>query len=673
MQPPATPPSRTVPEFVYDRAAGAGVPIAVEPLLYYVYGDEMDKAVSAHESTVRFETVVTKLAAGGHGYDDVLAFMQFGALQNSGMLGHEPAVTQAMHDAFAGAVRDGSWTPSDTAALVAAESAPGHSLMLAVGSVSGYLANLTGPHADETRAAFARESVAQAEVAHTPEVSGLFYAQAASALGAMAPAALKHTLDEMRASDPNAIARLAYGATGGTTLLAEREDAVNRLYPGAVAANGLGSMIRSLADSGARPELVDAVSGVSQYLSEKEATAAERSLLANDGKTGLRDALEHATRFEPGMRSNFEALLQAYQQGDGLSPNGMNLFANLARAEMGGSAHDADAKTFGATIGNVVGHIAVDLARSTPGSDAALRQDFGRDAFGERSAAAQESAAARTLGNIIGQLKNGLDQDFDGRNDAAVNRQAQITGTIATISAVVGAAGRAPGPQAGALGTFAATLGVIQTQIPRDHALTSEEAQATLRTLTDGVQTLLARDPALLDQFKNGLSDATTWGRDDDQQRARTNASQAAAQAGGFAGRFVRDIVSPEPREPAPAALLTPRELTPAVRSAVEAYNADPERRGPPLPPPRDEASVRAWNDGTHRPQPTEGTLLKLDVKGEEEFALYAVHGGRGTFTVVDPTKDLAGYRPDDLVGLRVHLDANGTLEPVAHAPQLAR
>jgi len=649
---------------------------SLDPLnaVKYVAGDTMIDPTTPDERTARFEALVHGVGGGAQGYAGVLAAMEYGARSNLPVPGLHGGSVDRMHAAFDAAVRDGAWTDVQTKALVAAEVAHG-TTPGQIGAVSGYLNALTGPGADATRATFARESIAAARGLGDaqPERTALLYAQAAQALGPMQPAALRATLDQLRAGDRDAVAKLTYGALGGSAELeAAHEAGRDGLETMPIA--GVGQIVRTLSTSGAQSELVDAVHGVSQYLTEKRGTPAETMLLKNDAKTGLRDALAAATRYEPGGRSDFDALLRANRDASGLSTDGMNLQANLARVELGGSAHDATSQRYGETVGNVMGHLAADLARSTPGQDTSLQQDFGRHAFGNGPAAQQETSAARTLGNLVGEMREGLNQDFDVKSAAATARQLQLTSALGKIAGDAKDAAMIPGPQAEALKTFSLVVDHIKEQIPRDRTLTSEEAHALSDRLETSVKDLLERRPDLQAEFKNGLSDAATLGRDIDEHAKRLSSNKAAAREGGMIGRALRDVVALEPHEPSAPKAATAGELASAVREAVKEHNAHLAPHQTHLREPATDAAIETAREGSKRSGHLTGTLLEAEVGGQK---MYFLHTGRGQYLPLDPVKDLHGIeptvrghdgRPQSAVNEVVDLKADGTIVPPQQA-----
>ena len=584
------------------------------------------------EATSRLEYMREHFSRdGAAGYPALAVTLERGQTYNTGYTSGDPAVAATFRGAFSNLVNEGAWTAADTKGIVAAE-ADHRTGVMEAHTIGKYFTALQGPNAREARADFVRESYAAAarlEVGQ-PGSGAALYAQTTQVLGSMKAPELIANLDALRAGDRDAVAKLAYGSMGGTAQLAANLETGNRVHPGTYAADGLGKMLGTLADAKAQSELQQAVHGVSEYMTEKRGTSAETAVLEHDGQTDLRSALERASEFTPGGRSNFSALLEANHDATGLSgqislDGGMDLIANLSRAELGGSQHDASANRHKENLGNVIGTLAVDLAVSTPGQDGRLERDFGRGAFSGNDAETRELAAARTLGNTFAQIDAGLNQDFDIRNQAAQERQEALKGAFEKIAALSEAGAKLKTPASEHLEALAGAAEKIADQIPRDRVLTSEHTREYLKELGSSVNTLLDGRPDLQNQFKNGLNDTTTWQYNADKAREREAVNEAADVSGGLAGRFVAKIVAPQTVEPKGPPPLTKEEAFDPLRGAIDRYNADPAHKGHSLPQPSDPNALRMRGDGPTAKYNQTGTMLQFDVGGgEREYAMYA-------------------------------------------------
>lgn len=204
--------------------------------------------------------------------------------------------------------------------------------------------------------------------------------------------------------------------------------------------------------------------------------------------------------------------------------------------------------------------------------------------------------------------------------------------------------------------------------------LTSEHTREYLKELGSSVNTLLDGRPDLQNQFKNGLNDTTTWQYNADKAREREAVNEAADVSGGLAGRFVAKIVAPQTVEPKGPPPLTKEEAFDPLRGAIDRYNADPAHKGHSLPQPSDPNALRMRGDGPTAKYNQTGTMLQFDVGGgEREYAMYAMHNGRGSYTLLDPVKDLHSVPPNaldssghdvSLVDRQVNLSPNGVVTP---------
>jgi hypothetical protein len=219
----------------------------------------------------------------------------------------------------------------------------------------------------------------------------------------------------------------------------------------------------------------------------------------------------HALRFASDGRSRLIALLDANQAGYGLSPEGMRLIVDLVREEAATNAPVADARAFGMAAGTVAATIAVDLANATPSADSDLRRDFGPHAFGLTSPSEQERGAGETLGDLVGQLRNGVSEAESG-GKAGSRLDAQSAGMVDALTTEIRTAARRPRSGTELIRRVASTLD------RRTSGASGGTPEGALDGVSGACSELLAENEPAQSEYRTGLQSATRWAVDDERE-----------------------------------------------------------------------------------------------------------------------------------------------------------
>ena len=647
-------------------------------------------AKTADERANRFSDVRAALGGSDLGYDAMIEVMRTGQAPILNAYGGGQ-VSSRMHEAFAHNVADGRFADADVRALVASQARLGGSeqltqaagaehpgLTTAFARTSSYFEQLGGDaRSRDVRSTFVEASLESATaIANVrPATAAQLYAQAANSLANLTTAEIQSHLIAMTHREGNdAIGRFAIGATSG---LAERAKPVDFPTPNGhveYRADGLSRLMLKLnesivesravgrADTQAEAMSAQLFTGTSTFLTAARGTELDHDLAANDACTGLRHALNDT------MSRNFPAVLRqnSERDGEGLTTGrggGLQTMESYARFEFSATddAHGRDtAGEAQRVIGTTLGTIAGDVLKGERDGGRDLRHDFGPATFGDSAHASAN--ATTTLAQMMGAVKNGLNQDFDQRYDANLHAQhetqrvfetsAMIAKTIGTIAGKVGGAEAVPFVEAAA--KIAETIGKnvpLQTTVVSDRTVAYDELASEFRSaLSRG-----RANEGLIDGFRAGTNDATTsWvGYVTDRSQTLANHEAETTQRTTL-GRILSTthIVAP-PQSVAPQAKpesIAPERVADRLDRAIADYNRDHQRG--PLPPRR---TVSEW-DGS----PRQGTILRLTDD------TYAISTGRGSYETFD-TGMTHGVHPT--AGGLANLGRDGTLHDVpSHA-----
>jgi hypothetical protein len=599
----------------------------------------------------------------------------------------DPAINDNAHATFQKAVTDGAIGPDDGKALVdgqvqrfSGDNAPATpdqpkvgeahvGLGRSFGELSSYIDTLGhDTRSNFVRTAFLHEAIDQALAlrAKAPAVAAQLYAEAANAMADLPPAEVKAELADIARKDgPQGVARFAAGAASGEADRAKPVDVPVGRYE--FRADGLGVVmqkINALVEQGQQSRKFDRAAetmggqlftGTTGFLSEARGSEQDHLLADYDARTGLRQAM-NAT-----MRTNFDAVFRqnAMQDGEGLRyPGaGFDTITSYARFQFGakGDAYGrATASEAAEVLGQKLGSLEADLLKAARDGGADLRRDFGAGTFGDR--AHEQANAALTMGQLIGAVRNGINQDFDVRADRSKSNQAEMQGSYEFEAKVMSYAGKVAGEEAkpffeGAEKIFEA----LKTATPQTVTAESGRGEQFKMMERDFADALAKYRPNLnlVKQLEDGRSHANSeWAEyKNDREHAQTNAAELGSQKGLLSQLMTKHLV-PQPDDPAkplPHEELPKNEVERRTTEAVDKYNAAHHDK---LPKPSD---IGEWNGAAQK-----GVVLQI---GPED---YVISAGRGNYRHFD-TEQTHGVHPvpDRLADLNpdgtIHQNVRGT------------
>ena len=619
---------------------------------------------TADQSAKAMLDVRTALGNDAVGRQKFVQVLEMG--QQVTLKGLDPEVGNRAHAAFALSVANGTIGPDDAKGLVDAQierlggDTPRPSpdttkvgqahegMTRPFAQLSSYV-DAVG-HDDKgnaVRAAFAHECIDKAIALRdkSPTISAALYADAANAIGDLPPAQVKAELADIARKDgPQGIARFAAGATSGEAERAKPIDVPAGRYE--FRADGLANVMQKVngqIEAGQRGNQPDVAaesmggqlfSGTTAFLNAARGSELDHNLSGNDDRTGLRGAM-NAT-----MRGDFPAVFRQNAQPDGeglVAPGGgFDTISAYARFEFGapGDAHGrGTANEASQVLGQKLGTLQGDLLKAERDGGADLRRDFGAGTFGDR--AHEQGNGAMVLGEMIGAVRNGINQDFDVRADRAGSDQKEMREGFERTSKLVQWAGKAAGEEAGpvfekASQVFDALANATPQQITADsgRGVQFDDLERGFR----GSFSTFRPNHDLTNRVADGSDHANTeWAHyKNDREHEKTNEMQQDSQA-GLLSKFLAKHMLPTPDDPAkpvPHQEMPKKDVENLTADAVEKYNASHKDK---LPKP---AEVGEWNGTTQK-----GVVLQI---GPDD---YVISAGRGSYRHFD-TEQTHGVHP---------------------------
>lgn len=592
----------------------------------------------------------------------------------------DPAINENARATFQKAVTDGALGPEDAKSLIdgqverlggnetpatpdralVGEEHPGFAKSCA--ELSSYIDALGhDARSNAVRTAFLHEALDQAIALRVkaPAVAAHLYAEAANAMADLPPAELKAELADIARKDgPQGVARFAAGAASGEADRAKPADTPSGIYT--FRADGLAAVmqkVNGLVEAGQRTGKLDQAAasiggqlftGTTAFLNDARGSEQDHNLADYDARTGLRQAM-NAT-----MRTNFDAVFRqnAMRDGEGLSfPNaGFDTITAYARFEFGakGDAHGrATADEAAHVIGQKFGSLEADLLKAGRDGGADLRRDFGTGTFGDR--AHEQPNAALTLGQMIGAVRNGINQDFDVRADRSKSNQAELQEGFEFEAKVMNYAGKVAGEEVKPFfETAEKVFDALKNATPQTVTADSGRGEQ-FKTMEREFTAALSKyrpNQNLTKLFEDGLAHANTEWADYGNQRkeAQTNAAELGSQK-GLLSHLMSKYIVPQPDDPAkplPHQEMPKKDVQRLTGEAVDTYNATHHDK---LPKPSD---VGEWNGTAQK-----GVVLQI---GPED---YVISAGRGNYRHFD-TEQTHGVHP--VPNVAADLNVDGTL-----------